>query len=444
MNKQSQAARLGAGFVVLAGLAATPAWAMERVSISTDSAQGNWQSRNPAISANGRYIAFESDATTLVAGDTNDAADIFVRDRVLNTTTRVSLMHTGAQSPAPSRLPSISGDGQRIVFTSNAVLVPNAGVLKCYLVDLTAGTVSVIDVRADNGLPANGTCQSPSISRSGNRIAFATRGDNLLAPGLDTNGWADIFVRDLAAGTTTRVNLGPGGVQGNMDAWDSHISGDGSKVAYTSLATNLVAADTNGVLDIFVSTLSGMTARVNVGPAPANAQANAAGNQIMALNHDGTMVAFSDNNSSTLPGWSEFVESVVYLRVPGQGSTQAMSLPVNPNIVREGFNDEPSLSADGRFLVFYSSDQLLTSPENNGGVFVIDRLYSTMALVNVGINGDAGHGNVFGTRISADGGGIVFYSNAADLVQGDTNGTWDVFYTENPLYDGVIFADGFE
>ena len=153
---------------------------------------------SPAISADGRFVAFVSFATNLVPGDTNDATDVFVRDRQTGTTRRVSL-----------------GPG---------------------------------------GVQGNGGSAGPAISANGRFVAFFSAATNLV-PG-DTNGTADVFVRDRQTGTTRRVSLGPGGVQGDGDSVGAAISADGRFVAFESDATNLVPGDTNGAPDVFVRSLA--------------------------------------------------------------------------------------------------------------------------------------------------------------------------------------------
>ena len=407
--------------------------AVERVSVATGGGEANAQSRYPTISANGRYVTFLSDATNLVAGDTNAAADVFLRDRLLGTTTRISLKNDGSQADAGSLAASVSGSGTRVVFTSYAKLVPGAGYLNCYLRDLAASTVQIIDRKPD-GNPGT-LCAAPVIDVSGTRIAYVSS-DAIVAD--DGNGRADVYVRDLAAGTQRRVSISPGGPEANLASSDPRISGDGSRVLFASTASNLVAGDTNGKTDIFLaaSDASLPLARVSVGPG--NVQANDGASYTAALNANGSLLAFS-SNATSLPDWGEFAESTLYLRIPGSDATIALSVPAG-NLPREGFNDEPDFDYSGRWLVFASTDRLYGGAEL-GGVYVIDLVRGLIALVSVG--GDTG--NVHQPRISADGTGVVWYSYSNQQVPNDTNGTWDVFYGENPLWEETpIFADDFE
>lgn len=442
MNVETRTLLRGPGTlagVLAAALVALPATAVERISISSGGSQGNWQSRHPAISADGRYVVFDSDATTLVPGDSNDTTDVFVRDRLTGTTARVSVTPAGQQVAGTSNRPSISGDGQRITFWSAAPLLPDSRVSNCYLLDRGTGVLDILDREFGTGIPAGQTCQSPSISVDGRRVAFGSSANRLLPAGQDSNDVADVFVRDLVAGTTIRVNLGPGGVQANLPSDAVRISAFGSHVVYGSASGNLVAGDSNAVRDIFLSDLAGNTRRVSVGSG--QQQANGASVSHGALNGNGTLTAFSAN-ASVLPGWGPFVESVLYLRLPDSDLTVPLSIPVAGS--HEGWAEEPDFSATGRWLVFWADDDLIGGAEL-GGIYVIDLLAETIALVSRQPNGQpANAGGHFGPRISADGRGIVWYSNSALLVPGDTNGTWDVFYADNPLWDDALFAWDFE
>jgi Tol biopolymer transport system component len=407
--------------------------AIERISVQGNGGESNDQSRYPAISGDGRYVVFNSDASNLVAGDTNGMADLFVRDRVLGTTTRISVGPNGAQGDGPSYTAAISGDGSRIVFASHAHLLPASGYQNCYLLDRSAQTLQVLDL-LPNGQPAT-TCASPSIDYTGTKVALVSL-DALDA--VDTGGY-DVYVRNLAGSALTRVSRSPGGGPTNGSNTDARLSGDGSRVIFASSATNLVAGDSNGETDIFLAATDNSvpTVRVNVGPG--NTQASAPGGTayLAALNAVGSLVAFS-SKAQSLPDASPDAESTLYLRLPGSDQTLALSIPLD-GLPREGTNGEPDFDYSGRWLVFASTDTLFAGAEP--GIYVIDLVDAWIALVSVGGN----TGNVHEPRISADGRGIVWYSLSTTQVAGDTNGTWDVFYANNPLWvDTPIFTDGFD
>jgi Tol biopolymer transport system component len=207
------------------------------------------------MSAGGRFIAFESDATNLIPGDTNGSRDVFVRDRKTGTTTRVSVGTGGVQGDGDSIYPSISADGRLVAFTSYATnLVPGDtnGGPDVFVRDRKTGTTRRVSL-GPGGVQGDVGSGRLAISADGRFVTFESDDTNLVRG--DTNEEWDIFVRDLHRGTTRRVSVGPGGVQGNSYSLDPAISADGRFVALESNATNLVPDDTNNALDVFVRTL---------------------------------------------------------------------------------------------------------------------------------------------------------------------------------------------
>ncbi|MGK2958982.1 MAG: DUF6531 domain-containing protein, partial [Acidimicrobiales bacterium] len=222
------------------------------VSVSSEGAQGNEDSEFSSISADGRYIAFHSYATNLVPDDTNEAADAFVRDRQLGTTTLVSVSSEGAQGNRNSDLPSISADGRYIAFRSGATnLVPDDtnDFEDAFVRDRQLGTTTLVSV-SSGGAQGNRDSYFTSISADGRYVAFSSGATNLVSG--DTNEFEDAFVRDRQLGTTTLVSVSSGGAQGNDDSFFSSISADGRYIAFGSVATNLVPGDTNGAANLFV------------------------------------------------------------------------------------------------------------------------------------------------------------------------------------------------
>ena len=214
-----------------------------RVSIASDGTQGNHNAFEPAISRDGRYIAFASKASNLVLGDTDSRSDIFVHDRQMGQTTRVSTSFDGTQGNKASYAPSISDDGRYVAFESSVtpILIPHSDI---FVHDRQTGQTTQVSVASD-GTPA-GHSEAPAISGNGRYVAFESEG--YLVPG--DFGGRPIFVHDRQTGQTTRVSVASDGTPGS--GHNPAISGDGRYVTFESLDNDLVPDDTNNAQDIFI------------------------------------------------------------------------------------------------------------------------------------------------------------------------------------------------
>jgi Tol biopolymer transport system component len=223
-----------------------------RASVSSGGVQGNGHSRHPSISADGHAIAFESDAANLVANDSNDLKDIFVRDRNLNQTTRVSVRSDGQQSNGDSFEAAISGNGHWIVFTSLASnLVPhNTNPYPDVYIHFRNGPLTEVASLGAAAAPANHHSNQPFIGWDGRYVSFTSTATNLVDG--DNNGVADIFVRDRQTGITERVSVSSAGVQADNRSAMPAITADGRFVVFQTLAGNLAPNDTNHIPDIYL------------------------------------------------------------------------------------------------------------------------------------------------------------------------------------------------
>jgi Tol biopolymer transport system component len=346
----------------------------ERASVATGGAQGNDWSLRPAISADGRFVAFVSLATNLVAGDTNGCADIFLRDRLNGTLERVSLAQGGAEGNGHSGY-------------SLGVVMP------------------------------------PSISADGRFVAFASSATNLVAG--DTNWADDIFVRDRLLGTTERASVATGGAQGNDWSGAPAISADGRFVAFVSLATNLVAGDTNGCADVFVrDRLSGTTERLSVSSAGVQADA---GSRLPSISDSGRFVVFSSFASNLVTGDMNTCADI-FVRDRLSGTTELASLST-AGVQGNADSADGAVSSDGRFVAFGSLASNLVAGDTNGryDAFVRDRNSGTTVRASVSSGGVQANSESFTCTISANGRLAAFSSAASNLVAGDTNGAFDIF-----------------
>jgi Tol biopolymer transport system component len=423
-----------AGVAVVVG-ASGSAWAggtTERVSVATGGAKGNGDSASPAISLDGRFVAFESLATNLVPGDTNHTGDVFVRDRRTRTTERVSLGRNGAQGNGASFFPAISADGRFVAFTSDASnLVPGDtnGYADTFICDRRMGRTERVSV-GTSGAQGNGaSLLFPALSADGRFVAFVSFATNLV-PG-DTNDAWDVFVRDRRTGTTARASVGRNGAQGNDISYFPALSADGRFVAFTSEASNLVPGDTNGVDvgDVFVrDRRTRTTERVSLGRNGAQGNDGSYGT---AISPDGRFVAFTSDASNLVPGDTNH-DADDFVRDRRVGRTERVSVSTSG---AQGNNDShaAALSADGRFVAFTSDASNLVPRDTNGpdvaDVFVHDRRTRTTERVSIGRTGAQGNDESRSTwqALSADGRFVAFTSDASNLVPGDTNRKADVF-----------------
>jgi WD40 repeat protein len=406
--------------------AAAPAQSTERVSVDSTGGEGNDSSIGRAsLSSDGRRVAFTSYATNLVAGDANGSLDVFLHDRNGGATELVSVSTAGTSGDSACYYVSLSGDGMLVAFdsaASNLVVGDTNGQWDIFLRDRTAGTTTLVSVDA-SGTQGNGNSYFPAISADGLFVAFYSTATNLVAG--DTNACSDVFVRDLSAGTTELVSVDSSGTQGNDQSYSGAISSDGRFVAFTSLSTNFVPGDTNGLLDVFVrDRLHGTTERVSIDSSGAQADAYS---WFPALSADGSLVAFESFADNLVPGDSNGRgDSFVHDRA--SGTTERVSL--GPNGVEANWDCElPSISADGRFVSFSSRASNLVAGDSNfsSDVFVRDRTVGVTRRESVDSAGAEGDGDSFDANLSTDGSTVVFGSRADNLVANDTNRVEDTF-----------------
>jgi Tol biopolymer transport system component len=413
---------------VVAGAAMT----IERMSVSTAGTQSFGDSDAPAISASGNFVAFASSASTLVAGDTNRVSDVFVRDEFHGTTERVSVATDSGQGDEPSWAPSISADGRFVAFTSSAAFSADDtnGVSDIYVRDRLLGTTERVSVATD-GTQANGSCSRPSISADGNFVAFVSRATNLIA-GEVVGSDGRIYVHDRMLHTTERVSVAIGGGVPNNSSDRPSISGDGRYVAFESWASDIVAGDTFGRKDVFVYDRQTDTAErmsVSTGGAEGNG-----GSSAPSISADGRYVAFTSTANNLVPG-DVIGNDDIFVRDRLLERTELVSVSTMGRQSDQGAG-VAAISADGRFVAFSSESSNLAANDMNGtvcDVFVRDRVARVTEIVSLGtggVAGNAGSGLRSAPAISADGQFVAFDSSASNLVAGDTNGGADVYLVD--------------
>ena len=399
----------------------------QRVSVDSGGVQSNSGSGDSglSVSGDGRYVAFASRATNLVPGDTNGTADVFIRDRWSGTTARVSVSSSGVQANDACSFPSISADGRYVAFESPATTLvagDTNGTQDIFLHDLQTGATTLVSLDP-GGAQANDYCTQASISADGRYVAFASYATNLVSG--DSNGKSDIFLKDLQSGAIERVSVATGGAQANQSCGSPSVSADGRYVAFESSASNLVLGDTNGVLDIFVRDRQlGQTVRASVSTAGVEADGYCID---ASISQDGRYVAFHTVATNLVPaGHVEIVDLLVRdlqaATTERAGSSTYGPNPSNPHV------SHPSISGDGRYVAF-DSDHPYDPSDTNGrfDIYVRDLQTGGIERVNVSSAGAEADLDSEFPCVSSGGRYVVFGSNATDLVAGDTNHYEDVF-----------------
>ena len=386
----------------------------------------------PWISGDGRYVAFDSDSAALVPGDTNRVRDVFVYDRDNGTLERVSQGAGGKQSNGDSQRPTLSAEGRYVAFWSAADnLIDNDTNTEtdCFVHDRRTHETFRVD-RGPDDAQANGDCARPVISGDGKLVAFESAATNLEKPGVlnkstDTNKARDVFLRDIEGGTTTRISVTSDGKQGTGESVRPSISSDGRYIAFQSDAP-LQADDTNEKTDVYLHDRgSGETTRVSIGPGGVE---GGGGSFSPTMSADGMLISYWSNASNLVPDDTNKAGDV-FVFDRSDGSTVRISLGAG-DVQGDGMSSDPSMSPDGRYVAFWSGATNLVSDDTNAkrDIFLFDRETAAITRVSVADDGTQADGDSFSPNIGSGGDLVAFDSTARTLVPDDpkTKGS-DVF-----------------
>ena len=276
---------------------------------SSSGAQADGPSEDPAISADGTIIAFESEATNLVDGDTNGRLDVFVHDLTTGETRRVSVSSRGAQGNGPSRDPDISADGRWVVFDSNAgnlLARDKNGVRDVFIHDLDTGSTKLVSMNRA-GQPGTASSSNATVNSNGRYVAFSSKARNLVKN--KTTKGTDVFLRDMVKGTMWRISVSNNEKQGNGWSGDPVISNTGRYIAFESKAPNLVAKDTNNKWDVFVRDRIKKTTKI-VSLTTTGARAKRGDSDDPAISGDGRFIAFESTAKNMFKNDSNGAEDI--------------------------------------------------------------------------------------------------------------------------------------
>ena len=439
---------LALGAVLISGAGATPG-TTTRVSLDSSGGNPNNDSGAAVTATDGRYVAFASLATDLVAGDLAGAEDVFVYDRQTNTTDRASVDSSELEGVAASKAPDLSDDGRYVAFESlsdNLIGInqDNNGVYDVFVRDRTNGTTERVSV-STAGVESNGASRGASISADGRYVAYYSLASNLIAS--DTNGNYDVFVRDRQTSTTTRVSVSNAGAEGLLGSDLPSISDTGRYVAFGSFSNNLVTGDGNGFYrDIFVRDTTGSTT-IRASVSTAGVQENDESTHA-SISGDGRYVAFQSLATTLVLGDTNTCGSFttpgscpdVFVRDTTSNTTVRASVS-SAGVQGDGQSTAPRISGNGRYVAYESEATNLVSGDTNTcgsfttagtcpDVFVRDTVNNKTGRVSLD-SADAQANNLSLAAAMAGSGRLtIFASDASNLVTGDTNNRTDIFAHE--------------
>lgn len=347
---------------------------IERVSVSSSGEQGDKNSVSPSISADGRYVMFSSDATNLVSGDTNARSDTFVHDRITGTTTRVSVDANGNQGSLPSLEGMISADGRYVGFRTFQSFDPTDtnGTTDIYVKDTLLGTIKLV-TRSSSGNSNHGGISTPVMSGDATVFGWISN-DPSFVPG-DTNNFSDVIIYDTKTGVNKRVSRGINGAQPNNTSFLPALNYDGTKVLFSSEASNIVPGDTNAVGDVFLfDVATATTTRVSL--SDTNQQLDRVSRSRLGhgLSADGKTAAFHSQSTNAAVGKTSILFDV-YVRDLIAGKTQIVS-KTHLGEFANGPSLDGLLSADGRYVGYRSLATDLTDDEvgPRSDMYLVDRV----------------------------------------------------------------------
>ncbi len=394
---------------------------IRRVSVSSLNVQADKSSTTPTISADGRYVSFSSSATSLVLNDNNAKADVFRHDLQTGTTIRITLDPTGGASNGGvtgTNQPALSSDGRFVIYTSDAdnlVAGDTNGVRDIFVYDHQSGSTERVSV-SSAGVQGDQSATQATITPDGRYVSFISASSTLVSG--KTTTIPDVFIRDLQTGTTERVSLSSAGVQGNSSSFVSSLSDDGRYVAFRSNATNLVGSDTNGDYDIFVrDRQTDTTLRVSVDSLENQANGHSYG---VSISGDGRYVVFS-SDASNLVANDTNSQRDVFVRDLLAGTTRRLSVD-KAGMEANGRSDEASIAIDGIHVIFSSNASNLVSGDSNGqyDIFISDLRFTpgnddvTLTGANENVDGLYGDDTITGSAF-AD---IIFGNAGMDILNG--------------------------
>ncbi len=408
---------------------AASAGSVKLLSVGKGGVETDGASSAPSISSNGRFVVFTSTASNIVAPDGNEKADVFVRDLKKRKTTMITRDPVGLESNNQSAHPRISKNGRFIAFesdASNLVAGDTLGHSDVFVHDRKKHVTTRVSVDS-SGAEVDGNSIRPSISEDGRFVAFESSATNLVAD--DTNGKADVFVHDRVTGATTRVSVASNGAEASKGGFDAAISGNGRFVAFTSTTSDLVGSDDNSASDVFIHDReTGVTSLVSRNVLGASGDESS---RAPSVSFDGRFIAFASGATDLDANGPGNDDEDIFVRDTVAGTTTCVSVN-GGGVLGDLDSRDPEISQNGRYVVFTSLATNLVPGDALGfrDVFVHDRKKHATRRVSVAKGGGDASQPSDEPDVSNSGRRVVFSSLADDLVSGDGNGLGDSFLAE--------------
>ncbi|NEY35329.1 hypothetical protein GTU99_24670 [Streptomyces sp. PRKS01-65] len=400
------------------------------VSTAADGTVGDSDSGTARISANGRYVAFDSWSANLVPGDTNGINDVFVKDRRTGAVERINVAADGTQAGTASIAFSISGNGRYVAFDSlDGGLIPGdtPDSEDIFLRDRRTGRTEILIGPG----PEGSFTYAPSLSADGRYVAFTSSRSDLVAG--DTNGQSDAFVHDRWKKTTRRVSVATDGTEGGGRSASEAISADGTRIAFTSarrLGTGAQepGADQKRPRSRYFYVHDTRTGRTTPAVVDLDGEETPLNGDV-GLSPDGRYALFSSPYANLVPGDTNGARDH-FARDLATGVTHRLSVAhdgAEPD--GDAVTGRPRLSADNRYAAFVSTASNLVPGDTNGvaDAFVRDLRTGEVRRADVADDGTQSNGRTGFVDMDASGRTVTFDSGADNLVPGDTNGHTDVF-----------------
>lgn len=414
----------------------TTTHALERANLGPGGVEANDEALHVDISADGRFIVFDSYATNLLPEDSDAIDDVYLLDRQTGELELISVNSDEMKGNGTSDRPAVSDDGNYVVFASSSTNLVAGRTGGIYLRNRLAGTTEFISVTTTGGQASSAT--DTAISGNGMFVAFRSFSSNLVDG--DTNGKTDIFLRDVMAGTTERISISQAELESDDHSYDPCVSYDGSYVAFESEATNLVDDDFNGDRDVFVrDRILNDTIRVSVGGV------NTEGNNdstTPTISSDGKLVAFNSYADNLIGAADTNVRGDIFVRDINAMTTERVSVPTGGGEAN-GSCYSPSMSPSGKYVAFFSDSSNLVNGFSLGEIYVHNRVTNETTIVSEKFGGGETT-SIYEPEepVVGNDGTVAFSSEADDLVETDTNMVYDVFYDPGSFGMGVPYDQG--